>query len=92
MTNKELLELAIKPFVTARDIKKMSMTEGNKGKGINQCRKLMKEIIQNEAKNMLLPPYKVPTRFVNKRLGIDVKDLLEKVKIEKELNELNYQK
>jgi len=61
----EILEIISKQYATSEDIKKLA------GCGINQARKINKEI-KESLPNYYLPSYKVPMEEVVKYLNINI--------------------
>lgn len=79
MTNQKRWELASKQYITSEEIKLIAEV------GINKARELRKEIEKKHCEKMLLPKYKIPTKFLLKELGISLKEIYRLAKMEREL-------
>ena len=80
MTNTKLFELVSKEYIGSKEIKMIV------GCGINKAQQIRKEIAQEcEEKNILLFTNKIPTEMLLKKIGISIKKIHDKAKMEKEL-------
>lgn len=79
LTNVQLFYTVTKPYLSTKDIKKILSI------GINQANQVRKDIEAKYCKNMLLPKNKIPSMYLIKERNIDVKQIFENAKREKEL-------
>jgi hypothetical protein len=79
LTNIELFYLITKQYLSTKDIKKVL------GIGINQANQVRKNIEAEYCKDMLLPKNKIPSMYLIKERNIDVDQIFENAKKEKEL-------
>lgn len=82
MSNTDLFDVLSKTYIGNKDIKQVL------GVGINRANEIRQEIEKEYCDNMLLPKYKIPTKYFLEKQRIKIKDIYDLAKMERELKGL----